>query len=67
MRTNKTYKETEGTMTSDYENLIEHPISIEEFKKKYVFNRIPMRFWHDFFLLLHLHKDELEKLRKKAE
>ena len=53
---------------AELNSLIEHPISLEELKEKYSWEfQWTARFFHEYLLLLHLHKDELTKLREKTK
>jgi len=53
--------------SEDYANLLQKPVALEEFRKRYQFQIIPLKHQYDLFLLLHLHRKQLEKLQAKLE
>ena len=55
------------TLIRDFNKLIENPVSYEAFLKTYEGRAIPTsRSIYGMICLLHFHRKELEKLRKKV-
>lgn len=54
------------SLDDDYEQLVDSPIPFELFKEKYVGVMLPgsISYIYDLHCLLHLHKKEIEKLKR---
>jgi hypothetical protein len=63
----KEQKEEYHNFSEDYLQLLENPVSYEEFKKRYMGQIIPIKHQYDLFLLVHMHRKQLERLRVKLD
>lgn len=53
------------SLKEDLNKLIDYPVPFEKFREEYYGSSAPGEIWYDILLVLHLHREELAKLKKE--